>query len=146
MHCGGGYVQYMLYTGGYVQYILHTGGICTKHTVHWDVKYIQYTGEICTAHSVHWEICTVGKDKQNFVLHSLSLNQRGLTYIESDRITTSAPMESADQAARAGSRVSTTWLSCRTLYRYVLCGLNRVIHVIQRGTCPSSLHYIFVFG
>ena len=35
-------------------------------------------------------------------------NHRVCTYIECDRITTSAPMESADQAARAGVRVSTT--------------------------------------
>ena len=31
------------------------------------------------------------------------------TYIECDRIATSAPMERADQAARAGGRVS-TWI------------------------------------
>jgi len=34
--------------------------------------------------------------------------QRGWTYIESDRIASSAPMESADQAARAVGRASTT--------------------------------------
>ena len=44
-------------------------------------------------------------------------DHRVCTYIECDRITTSAPIESADQAAPAGGRVS----MCRTLYRYVLC-------------------------
>ena len=38
------------------------------------------------------------------------LHHRVRTYIECDRITTSAPMESADQAAQAGGRVSTTML------------------------------------
>ena len=33
---------------------------------------------------------------------------RGRTYVESDRMMSSAPMESADQTARAGARVSTT--------------------------------------
>jgi hypothetical protein len=33
---------------------------------------------------------------------------RGRTYIESDKMTSSAPMESADQTAQAGGRVSTT--------------------------------------
>jgi len=46
-----------------------------------------------------------------------NLSQSTYTYIECDRKTASAPMESADQAARVGGRVST----CRTLYRYVLC-------------------------
>ena len=56
-----------------------------------------------TVSKVH-AICTCS------VVHFYSRYQRGLTYIESDRITTSAPMESADQAAWAGGRVSTTWL------------------------------------
>ena len=33
---------------------------------------------------------------------------RGRTYIEGDRMTSSGPMESADQTARAGGRASTT--------------------------------------
>ena len=40
----------------------------------------------------------------------IGLNHRVSTYKEGKRITTSAPMESADQAARAGGRVSTTML------------------------------------
>ena len=36
-------------------------------------------------------------------------DHRVRTYIECDRITTLVPMESADQAAWAGGRVSTTW-------------------------------------
>ena len=35
-------------------------------------------------------------------------HHRGRTFIESDRMTSSAPMESADQTARAGGHVSTT--------------------------------------
>ena len=36
------------------------------------------------------------------------LHHRGRTYIESDRMMSYVPMESADQTARAGGRVSTT--------------------------------------
>ena len=45
-----------------------------------------------------WRIC---QSKQHGFTH------RGRTYIESDRMTSSAPMESADQTAWAGGRAST---------------------------------------
>ena len=43
-------------------------------------------------------------------IKEVSQSHRGRTYIESDRMTSSAQMESADQTARAGGRASTTMI------------------------------------
>ena len=62
--------------------------------------------------------------------------EEGHTYIESDRMTSSASMDSADQTARAGCRASTTMVvlvvlvlaqktsSCRSLCMSFLYGFN----------------------
>ena len=45
---------------------------------------------------------------EQFLHRVLRRNHRGRTYIESDMMTSSAPMESADQTAWGRGRVSTT--------------------------------------
>ena len=99
----------------------------------------------------HWWIPTASRTPDHGdllrMVYSISsvfygIHHRGRTYIESDRMTSSAPIESADQTARAGGRVSTTMVvlarppmqsdqlnqlapmmsSCRSLYMSFLYG------------------------
>ena len=54
------------------------------------------------------------------------LYHRGRTYIESDRMTSSAPMESADQAARPGGRVSKTMVVLCDIFAFGTSSAERL--------------------
>ena len=51
---------------------------------------------------------SIGNENLTHKLRIIGVSHKGRTYIESDRMMSSAPMESADQAAWPGGRASTT--------------------------------------